>query len=132
MHGECVADLFVIVKAKSAMQRTRHGTCTEPCANRVKTKNAFGLQIIAMDHRERRFSGVSPSVAVLGIIGPTARLDTRGCGEPPRDIRGYFPTVSLRKHTDSDCSKLAFATSVTSARVGIGFSIIDATWCVAR
>ena len=45
---------------------------------------------------------------------------------------GYFPTVvSPDNITASTSSKTALATSVTSARVGIGFEIIDSSKCVA-
>ena len=45
---------------------------------------------------------------------------------------GYFPTVvSPLSMIASACSNTAFATSVTSARVGIGFEIIDSSMCVA-
>ena len=45
---------------------------------------------------------------------------------------GYLPTVvSPDNIIASDSSYTALATSVTSARVGIGFSIIDSSMCVA-
>ncbi len=45
---------------------------------------------------------------------------------------GYLPTVdSPLSITASACSKAAFATSVTSARVGMGFEIMDSSMWVA-
>ena len=45
---------------------------------------------------------------------------------------GYFPlAVSAESITASDPSKIAFATSDASARVGRGFSVIDSSICVA-
>ena len=45
---------------------------------------------------------------------------------------GYFPMeVSPESIIESDYSKTAFATSVTSALVGTGCSIIDSSICVA-
>ena len=48
------------------------------------------------------------------------------------DSRGYLPlAVSAESMTASVPSKMALATSVASARVGRGFSIIDSSICVA-
>src|SRR5688500_3071119 len=48
------------------------------------------------------------------------------------DSTGYFPTaVSAESITASVPSKMAFATSEASARVGSGFMIIDSSICVA-
>ena len=45
---------------------------------------------------------------------------------------GYFPdAVSAESITASDPSKIAFATSDASARVGRGFCVIDSSICVA-
>src|SRR6476661_5353171 len=46
--------------------------------------------------------------------------------------RGYLPlAVSAESITASEPSRIAFATSLASARVGRGFSIIDSSICVA-
>ena len=48
------------------------------------------------------------------------------------DSRGYWPlAVSAESMTASVPSKMALATSLASARVGRGFSIIDSSICVA-
>ena len=73
----------------------------------------------------------------MSYFGPSSKARVRSISPAMRTIAstarsGYFPAaVSPESMTASVPSKSALATSLASARVGRGFSIIDSSICVA-